>query len=215
MSTGTADNPPGDGVRRRDFLYVFATASAAVGAATALWPFIDQMNPSADVLAEGAPIETDLAAVEPGQQIIVVWRGKPIFILHRTPAELKVLQEKQQIDLLVDPDSAEMQQPAYANNWHRSIKPEYLLLVGICTHLGCIPEYRPRGNESGLGASWLGGYFCPCHGSEYDLSGRVYKGVPAPYNLPVPPYRFVSNTVVRIGENPPGVDYSLSSVQQI
>ena len=144
----------------------------------------------------------------------MLWRSRPIFIMRRTPEELQKLQSPQEASELRDPNSSELQQPDYAKNWHRSAKPEILVLVGICTHLGCIPGFIPQpGGE--LGPSWQGGYFCPCHGSRYDLAGRVFQGVPAPLNLPVPPYTFVSDTVVRIGENPAGSNFDLNSVEQL
>ncbi|HVC55415.1 MAG TPA: ubiquinol-cytochrome c reductase iron-sulfur subunit [Stellaceae bacterium] len=199
---------------RRDFLLLMAGALGAVGVAATAWPFIDSLNPSADTLAAGAPLDVNLAPLKPGQQMQVMWRGRPIFIARRTPAELKMLQAPQDLNLLSDPRSEVDQQPPYARNWHRSINPEYLVLVGICTHLGCIPKFEP---ETGgyLGTSWPGGYFCPCHGSKYDLSGRVFEGVPAPYNLPVPPHHFTAKTNVRIGENPPDVAWDFSSIVQI
>jgi ubiquinol-cytochrome c reductase iron-sulfur subunit len=128
---------------------------------------------------------------------------------------LKALQEPQLVEQLNDPDSHQLQQPEYARNWHRSIKPEYLVVVGICTHLGCIPTYRPAIGASDLGRNWLGGYFCPCHGSRYDLSGRVYKGVPAPLNLPVPPYHYVTDTLLRVGANPKGSTFEFSSIEEL
>lgn len=198
---------------RRDFLILLAEAVTGIGAAVAMWPLIDSMSPAADVRAKGAPVDIDVSKIKPGQQILVVWRSKPIFIVRRTGAELKMLQEGRDIRLLSDPASKVHQQGAYAQNWHRSIKPEYLVLVGICTHLGCIPDFKPKLGEMGPG--WPGGYFCPCHGSRYDLAGRVFKDVPAPYNLPVPPYRFVKDDVVRIGENPPGSKFAFSSIVQI
>lgn len=198
---------------RRDFLLLLAEAVTGIGAAATVWPLIDSMNPAADVRAKGAPVDIDISQIKPGQQILVVWRSKPIFIVRRTDAELKMLQEGRDIRLLSDPTSKVHQQGVYAQNWHRSIKPEYLVLVGICTHLGCIPDFKPKLGEMGPG--WPGGYFCPCHGSRYDLAGRVFKDVPAPYNLPVPPYRFVKDGVIRIGENPPGSKFSFSSIVQI
>jgi ubiquinol-cytochrome c reductase iron-sulfur subunit len=185
-----------------------------VGTATALWPFIDSMNPAADVLAAGAPIDVDIAQIQPGQQIIVLWRSRPIFIVNRPAEALKTLQDPQITGNLRDPDSAQRQQPDYVVNWHRSIKPEWLVLVGICTHLGCIPAYTPNPGGA-LGTAWRGGYFCPCHGSRYDLAGRVFKGVPAPYNLPVPPYRFVTDGMLRIGENEPGSKFNFEGIDQI
>ena len=203
-----------DAATRRDFLQIAATALTGIGAAIAAWPLIDSMNAAKDTLAAGAPLDVDISHVQPGQQIIVLWRSRPIFIVHRSPEELKTLQQPALESALRDPNSSANQQPAYAQNWHRSIKPDLLVLVGICTHLGCIPEFKPQpGGE--LGPSWEGGYFCPCHGSRYDLSGRVFAGVPAPYNLPVPPYNFVSDTVIRIGENPQGSNFDLNSVEQL
>ena len=210
QSKPTPHTPDDNGVTRRDFIYVATGAFAAVGAALSVWPLIDQANPSADVLAAGSPMTIDLSGVSPGQQIVVLWRAKPIFIVNRTPEALKELKDPELLARLRDPDSAEHQQPGYARNWSRSIKPEYLVLVGICTHLGCIPEYKSEpvvdGNE---------GYFCPCHGSKYDLAGRVYQNVPAPYNLPVPPYRFEGKNKLIIGENHNNETYSLSEIVQI
>jgi ubiquinol-cytochrome c reductase iron-sulfur subunit len=214
VEPGPASGHSHDGETRRDFLTLAAITITGVGAACTLWPLVDSMEPSEDVLAAGAPIDVDIASIQPGQQIIAVWRSRPIFIARRTPDELKTLQVPQDLALLRDPDSDALQQPSYAKNWYRSVKPELLVLVGICTHLGCIPEFVPAPGGS-LGPSWPGGYFCPCHGSRYDLAGRVFTGVPAPYNLPVPPYHFVSDTVIRIGENPPGSLYDLNDVEQI
>jgi ubiquinol-cytochrome c reductase iron-sulfur subunit len=202
------------GATRRDFLTIAGNALAAVGAVSVAWPLIDMMNPSADTLAAGAPVDIDISHLQPGQQIAVLWRSRPIFIVNRTPDFLKTLEDPKDLSLLSDPNSSAFQQPAYAKNWHRSLKPELLVLVGICTHLGCIPSFMPQPNSVNPG--WLGGYFCPCHGSRYDLSGRVYSGVPAPYNLPVPPYRFVDDKTVRIGENPPDAEaFDLNSIEQI
>ncbi|MGO9787480.1 MAG: ubiquinol-cytochrome c reductase iron-sulfur subunit [Stellaceae bacterium] len=203
-----------EGGTRRDFLVIAANALMGVGAACAAWPLIKSMNPSRDVLAAGAPVDIDISSLQPGQQILVLWRSRPVFIVNRNPDELAKLQTSQDTSLLRDPNSDEMQQPPYAKNWHRSLKPEFLVLVGICTHLGCIPEFTPQPG-GGLGANWPGGYFCPCHGSRYDLSGRVFSGVPAPYNLPVPPHRFVNDTTIRIGENPPDSAWDFGSIVQI
>jgi ubiquinol-cytochrome c reductase iron-sulfur subunit len=202
------------GEERRDFLILVAGALGVVGAATAIWPFIDSMNPASDVIAAGAPIDVDLSPLQAGQQIVVTWRSRPVFVVRRTPAELEKLKTPQVTGRLRDPGSDVEQQPPYAKNWHRSIEPEYLVLVGICTHLGCIPFFRPKlGGD--LGPNWPGGYFCPCHGSKYDLAGRVFTGVPAPYNLPVPPYHFVEKTTIRIGENPKDSEWEFSSIEQI
>jgi ubiquinol-cytochrome c reductase iron-sulfur subunit len=201
------------GETRRDFLLLLTGAMGVTAAAVTVWPFIDMLNPAADTIAAGAPVDVDISHVAPGQQITVMWRSRPVHILNRTPDMLKLLQDQKDVTLLSDPNSQEPQQPPYAENWHRSIKPEFLVFVGICTHLGCLPEFQPQPNSVQPG--WIGGYFCPCHGSKYDLSARVYSGVPAPYNMPVPPYRFISNTTLRIGENPPNVEWEFSSIAQI
>jgi len=201
--------------KRRDFLTLLAGAGAAIGGAAMLWPLADSLNPSADSLAAGAPMDIDLAPIAPGQQIVLRWRGDPILIVNRTPAAMATLQAPDVIARLSDPDSTVHQQPDYARNWHRSVKPEYAVMVGICTHLGCLPSFLPEPNPVDPAPNWPGGYFCHCHGSKYDLAGRVYTGVPAPYNLPVPPYRFVNDKTLRIGENPPGTDFELGSVEQL
>jgi ubiquinol-cytochrome c reductase iron-sulfur subunit len=200
---------------RRDFLYIATMAVGAYGAAATLAPLVDQMNPDAATIAAGAPIDFDLSNLEAGQQIVARWRERPVFIVNRTPQILKTLQNPELLGKLADPRSVERQQPPYADNWYRSIKPEYGVLVGICTHLGCIPMFKPSPNATQPAANWLGGYFCPCHGSKYDLAGRVFSGVPAPYNLPVPPYRFVNNKTIRIGENPPNSNFDFSTIRQI
>lgn len=197
---------------RRDFLFVATASVDAVGLAAAAVPLIDQMNPDRATIAAGAPISVDISQIAPGQQIQVFWRSKPIMIVNRPPEALKVLQEPKLTEQLSDPDSEVHQQPSCAKNWHRSARPEFVVLVGICTHLGCIPKFYPEPNPTSPAADWLGGYFCPCHGSLYDLASRVFAGVPAPYNLPVPPYRFENDTTIRIGENPPGVDFDLGEI---
>jgi ubiquinol-cytochrome c reductase iron-sulfur subunit len=200
---------------RRDFLYLATAAVGTVGVAATLWPLIDQMNPDASTVAAGQPVDVDISQIQPGQQVVVVWRSKPVFIVNRPRAALDGLQDPQLVARLSDPDSAELQQPPYAVNWHRSIKPEFLVVVGICTHLGCIPKFMPTPSATDPVANWPGGYFCPCHGSRYDLSARVYRGVPAPYNLPVPPYHFPNDKTVRVGENPPDTTFDFDSVQQV
>jgi ubiquinol-cytochrome c reductase iron-sulfur subunit len=206
----------GHDVPRRDFLKLVTGAAAAIGTAAFAWTLIDSMNPAADVIAAGAPMDIDLSKIGPGQQVIVRWRGNPILIVNRTPAALKTLQDPALVHRLSDPDSTAHQQPPYAENWHRSINPEFAVLVGICTHLGCLPSYMPQPDPTTPAPDWPGGYFCPCHGSKYDLAGRVYSGVPAPYNLPVPPYSFPNKTTVRIGDNPPGqIAFELDSVVQM
>lgn len=204
-----------EGGSRRDFLNLVTLTATAIGVGAVAWPFIDYMDPARDTIAAGQPVDVDLSQIQPGQQIILLWREKPILVVNRTPAALKELQSKSMIDRLADPNSKVMQQPAYADNWHRSVKPEYAVLVGICTHLGCLPTYYPNPSKTVPIADWPGGYLCPCHGSKYDLAGRVWQNVPAPFNLPVPPYNFVNDKTVRIGENPPNVSYSLADIVQI
>jgi ubiquinol-cytochrome c reductase iron-sulfur subunit len=200
---------------RRDFLYIATGTAAAVGAAAVLVPLIAQMNPDASTLAAGGPVDLDVSKIEAGQQVVVRWRERPIFVFRRTPETLKTLEDPKLLSLLSDPQSQQMQQPPYATNATRSLKPEYGVLVGICTHLGCIPMFYPSPSATVPVTNWLGGYFCPCHGSKYDPAGRVYSGVPAPYNLPIPPYTFVSDTTLRIGENPNGVTWDFGSIRQL
>jgi ubiquinol-cytochrome c reductase iron-sulfur subunit len=215
MSDAASSRVPTPEPTRRDFLYVATAAVGAVGAAATLVPLITQMEPDASTIAAGGPVDFDISKVTPGAQVRITWRSRPIFIVHRTPAILKELQSQQLISRLSDPGSSARQQPPYAQNWHRSIKPEFLVLVGICTHLGCIPMFYPQPSDSQPAADWLGGYFCPCHGSKYDLAGRVFSGVPAPYNLPVPPHHYVNPDKLRIGENPPGQTFDFGSITQI
>jgi ubiquinol-cytochrome c reductase iron-sulfur subunit len=212
-SVGAADKPAKP--TRRDFLYVATATVGAVGAIAAAVPLIDQMNPDAATLAAGGPVDVDLTHLQPGQQMVVRWRQRPIFIMNRPAPLLQSLQDPKLQGELLDPRSEELQQPPYARNWHRSIKPEFAVLVGICTHLGCIPLFYPQPNATSPAANWTGGYFCPCHGSKYDLAGRVFKRVPAPYNLPVPPYLFVNDSTIRVGENPPNVSFDFSSIRQL
>jgi ubiquinol-cytochrome c reductase iron-sulfur subunit len=200
---------------RRDFLKLVTGAATAIGAGAIAWTFIDSMNPSADVIAAGAPIDIDISKLDPGQQIVIRWRGSPMLIVHRTDAALRTLQSQALISQLSDPNSQVLQQPPYAQNWHRSVKEDIAVLVGICTHLGCLPGYMPNPDPTTPVPNWPGGYFCPCHGSKYDLAGRVYSGVPAPYNLPVPPHHFPNDKTLRIGENPSGVTFTLASVVQM
>lgn len=185
---------------RRQFLLTSAGVLGGVGVLCALTPFVSSWMPSAKALATGAPVEVDLSKIEPGQQAIVEWRGKPVWIIRRTQEMIAHLKEEN--TRLRDPDSRVNQQPDYAKNRYRSIKPEYLVLIGVCTHLGCSPKYKPFEHE--LGPDWPGGFFCPCHGSTFDLAGRVFKDVPAPINLAVPPYRFVNDTHIIIGEDEEG-----------
>ena len=186
-------------LKRRRFLTAATTVVGGVGAIYAAVPFVSSMMPSARAKAIGAPVEADISKLEPGQQITVKWRGKPVWIVRRTEEMLAALTELR--DQLGDPDSAEIQQPSYAQNEHRSIKPEIMIVVGLCTHLGCSPTYRPEVAPADLGADWKGGFFCPCHGSRFDMAGRVYSGVPAPTNLEVPPHRYLSDSQIIIGDD--------------
>jgi ubiquinol-cytochrome c reductase iron-sulfur subunit len=198
-SSATAGHAPAG--TRRDFLYIATATVGAIGAAATLVPLADQMNPDASTLAAGGPVDLDVSKIGEGQQVMVRWRQRPIFVFRRSKQTLDALQSKEMIGQLADPNSEALQQPPYAANWHRSLKPEFGVLVGICTHLGCIPLFYPSASATTPVSNWLGGYFCPCHGSKYDAAGRVYSGVPAPYNLPVPPYRFVNDKTLRVGEN--------------
>ena len=200
---------------RRSFLYTTTAVVAAAGVVLAAWPLIDQMNPDADTLARGGPYDVDLSPIAPGQQIVVKWQEHPVFIVRRTPEELNRLKDPKLLARLRDPDSDVHQQPTYAANWSRALNPEFLVLVGVCTHLGCIPKFFPDANSLQGVANWPGGYFCPCHGSRYDLAGRVFEGVPAPYNLPVPPYHFPQGKTLRIGENPPGEVFDFGDIVQL
>lgn len=189
---------------KRRFLTLLTTGVGAVGVGFAATPFVLSMTPSARAKAAGAPVEVDISKIEPGQMLTVEWRGKPVWIVRRTKemlATLPAVEEK-----LADPNSKNTdQQPSYAANETRSLKPELLVVVGICTHLGCSPSQKFQvGPASGLGEDWTGGFFCPCHGSKFDLAGRVFKNVPAPSNLPVPPHMFLSETRILIGEDKKG-----------
>ena len=186
-------------LRRRRMLTTTASVVGGAGVVAAAWPFVASMRPSARAQAAGAPVEANIGQLEPGQLIRVEWRGKPVWIVRRTKAMLESL--NLDTDKLRDPDSLiASQTPEFARNKFRSIKPEYLVLVGICTHLGCSPTFRPEIAPPDLGPDWLGGFFCPCHGSRFDMAGRVFKSVPAPTNLEVPPYRFLSDSRLIIGE---------------
>jgi ubiquinol-cytochrome c reductase iron-sulfur subunit len=183
---------------RRRFLTAATTVIGGVGVGFALVPFISSMEPSAKARAAGAPVRADISKIEMGQMIRVKWRGKPVWVVNRTQEMLDILPTLD--GELRDPDSLESEQPDYAKNEYRSIKPEYLVLIGICTHLGCSPTFRPDIAPADLGKDWKGGFFCPCHGSRFDLAGRVFKGVPAPLNLVVPPYRYLSETEILVGD---------------
>jgi ubiquinol-cytochrome c reductase iron-sulfur subunit len=187
------------GFTRRHFLTVATAATGVVGIAAAAVPFVASFKPSARAQALGVPVEADISKLEPGALLKLEWRGKAIYIVHRTEEMLSSL--GRDAALLEDPNSEDdgSKQPEYAKNPHRSIKPAFLVLEGVCTHLGCAPLARFEVGPADLGADWPGGFFCPCHGSKFDLAGRVFSGVPAPYNLPVPPHRYVNDNTIVIG----------------
>ena len=187
---------------RRRFLTGTTAVVGAVGAGFAAVPFIKSWSPSARARFAGAPVSQDISALAEGAQMVINWRGQPIFIARRSKAMLDVM--KSLDNLLADPQSAASVQPKYAQNPTRSLKPEISVLVGVCTHLGCAPEFLPEVKPEPFDPNWKGGYFCPCHKSRYDLAGRVMKAQPAPLNLPVPPYHFESDTMLVIGVDPKG-----------
>jgi ubiquinol-cytochrome c reductase iron-sulfur subunit len=214
-------NAPGAGRSRRDVLRV-ATGLAgvtgvigAVAGAALLVPHLDALRPEASDLNRVAPVDVDLSPLQPGQQISVFWRALPIYVVRRTPQALAMLQNPVLLEQLSDPDSRQRQQPPYAVNGPRSAKAEFAVLVAICTHMGCPPQFYPQPSAREPEPDWLGGYLCPCHGSKYDLAGRVFKDVPAPYNLPVPPHRFINDRLLRIGENPPNVAFDFDTILQL
>jgi ubiquinol-cytochrome c reductase iron-sulfur subunit len=184
---------------KRRLLIAATTAAGGVAAAGAGAPFVLSLMPSERAKAAGAPVEVDVSNIEPGMMISVEWQGKPVWIVRRTKEMLDLLAKHD--DDLADPNSSVPQQPAYCNNAYRSIKPEYLVVLGVCTHLGCSPTYRPEVAPVDLGDKWSGGWFCPCHGPRFDLAARVYKGVPAPTNLIVPPHKYLSNGHLLVGDD--------------
>ncbi|PVV14865.1 MAG: ubiquinol-cytochrome c reductase iron-sulfur subunit [gamma proteobacterium symbiont of Ctena orbiculata] len=185
-------------LKKRRTLTLATSVVGAVGTGFVVYPFLAAWAPSEKAKAAGAPVEADIGKLEPGQLMRVKWRGKPVWIVHRTQQNLQDLTSLESV--LLDPNSDDAgQQPDYCKNTQRSIKEKYLVAIGICTHLGCSPTYRPEVAPEDLGPEWKGGFFCPCHGSRFDLSGRVYAGVPAPKNLEIPPYQYLSDTRVLIG----------------
>jgi ubiquinol-cytochrome c reductase iron-sulfur subunit len=193
MSAQGVDN------KRRRVLIAATSVVGAVGVGYVAVPFIASMNPSAKARAAGAPVEADIGKLEPGAMLRVKWRGQPVWVVSRTEEMLAALPELD--PQLADPNSDASVQPEYCKNPTRSIKPQFLVAVGICTHLGCAPTYRPEVAPEDLGPEWKGGFFCPCHGSRYDLAARVYKDVPAPLNLVIPKHTYLSDTVILIGED--------------
>jgi len=184
---------------RRRVLTAATSVVGAVGVVGAAVPFVSSWNPSAKAKAAGAPVRANISKMEPGQMITIEWRGKPVYVVRRPPDVIDRLEKVE--GKLRDPESQESNQPDYAQNEARSIKSEYLVLLALCTHLGCAPSFRPEVGAEGLGEDWQGGFFCPCHGSKFDMAGRVYKGVPAPTNLEVPPHRYETDELLIIGED--------------
>jgi ubiquinol-cytochrome c reductase iron-sulfur subunit len=184
---------------RRKFLTIATSVIGAVGAGFAAVPFIASWQPSAKAKAAGADVEVDISGIQIGQLIRVMWRSKPVWIVRRTPELLASLSTIE--DQLSDPNSEEEQQPVYAKNQYRSIKEEYLVLVGICTHLGCSPQHLTQGDFAQYAEGIAEGFFCPCHGSKFDMAGRVFSGVPAPSNLVVPPYMFLDDRTILLGSD--------------
>lgn len=182
---------------RRRFLTLATGGAGAVAALGVATPLIASWFPSERAKAAGAPVEVDLSKIEPGQLLTVPWQGKPVWVMNRTEQQLKDLPGLD--GQLVDPKSEVDHQPKYCQNATRSIKPQWWVCIGICTHLGCSPTFRPDLAPADLGPQWKGGFFCPCHGSKFDLAGRVYKGVPAPTNLIIPPHKYLSDTRVLVG----------------
>ncbi|MGZ0019168.1 ubiquinol-cytochrome c reductase iron-sulfur subunit [Nitrosomonas sp. wSCUT-2] len=187
---------------RRKFLVAATSVAGGIAGAAIATPFLLSMMPSERAKAAGAPVEVDISKLEPGMLMMVEWRGRVVWVLNRTPEMLETLAKLE--DQLADPNSEKNQQPEYARNRTRSIKPEILVTEGICTHLGCSPVFRKDVAPADLGPDWLGGFFCPCHGSKFDLAGRVYKSVPAPTNMVVPPHAYLSDSRLLIGSESEG-----------
>ncbi len=200
--SNSSNNEPNEGLvadeGRRRFLLGASCVLGGIGAVCALTPLASSLLPSAKTLALAGPIEVDLSRMQPGELLVVAWRGKPVWVIRRTQAMIDDLNSSDE-SLLRDPHSLVDQQPPSASNKYRSIHPEYLVLIGLCTHLGCSPKYKPDLGD--IAPNWPGGFFCPCHGSTFDLAGRVFKGVPAPINLEVPPHRFINAHLLVIGED--------------
>ncbi len=187
-------------IQRRKILTGATGVVGAAGATFLAVPFVSSWQPSEKAKAAGAPVDADISQLQPGQMLTVSWRGKPVWVVRRTEDMLKGLNALD--GELRDPASAASEQPKYCQNESRAINDEYLVVVGVCTHLGCAPLYRPAIGSPDVGADWQGGFFCPCHGSRFDLAGRVFQSVPAPTNLEIPPHRYLSDSVIRIGEDP-------------
>lgn len=187
---------------RRRFLVAATTTVGGLGLMAAAIPFIASMNPSSAARSGGSPVDVDIGKLEAGQLLTVAWRFRPVWILRRSHELLDALPTLD--SQLADPDSRQAQQLPACQNGYRSLNPEYFVAVGICTHLGCVPTFRPPAESADLEPGWPGGFYCPCHGSRFDLAGRVFKNSPAPLNLPVPPYRYLTKTLLRVGETAEG-----------
>lgn len=187
---------------RRRFLALATGTVGGIGLAVTTIMFVESMQPSERARAGGGPVEVDLAGIAPGNLLTIEWRGRPVWVLHRTSAMLEMLGRHD--NALVDPTSQQDQQPPYARNPTRSIRPEFLVATAICTHLGCIPSFRPEPGAPDIGPAWPGGFYCPCHGSRFDLAGRVFQNVPAPRNLEIPPYAFIGADKLIVGQDPGG-----------
>ncbi len=196
--TSSTSEEAGASQARRRFLTAATSLVGVAGTVGIAVPFMGSWNPSEKAKAAGAPVKADVSKLEPGQMVVVEWRGKPVYVLHRTDTQVADLPKLD--DNLKDPGSAASDQPAYISGEGRSLRPELFVAVGLCTHLGCAPKFRPEVGAADLGGDdWLGGFFCPCHGSKFDLAGRVFQGVPASANLVIPPYSFEGNNVLVIG----------------
>ncbi|MHB1174190.1 MAG: ubiquinol-cytochrome c reductase iron-sulfur subunit [Sulfuriferula sp.] len=187
---------------KRRFLIAATTAVGGVAGVAVMVPFVMSMLPSERAKAAGAPVDVDISKLESGMLLAVAWQGKPVWVVNRTKEMLARLPKND--SFLLDPKSEQPQQPAYCKNEWRSIKPEFLVVVGICTHLGCSPTFRKEVGAADLGADWPGGWLCPCHGSKYDLAARVFKDVPAPLNMDIPPYKFVNDNLILVGDDSKG-----------
>ena len=195
--------------KKRLFLQHTTAAMGCIGVAGALTPLASYLQPSRDAQAQGAPVRVDVSAIPPNGQKTVLWRGKPVWIIHRDNKALASLTSV--VAALKDPESNVPQQPNYVHGQQRSLKPNYLVLLGVCTHLGCAPTYRPE--PGSIDSSWPGGFYCSCHGSKFDLSGRVYKNMPAPTNLEVPPHYYESETMLVVGADGPQLSTAVHSEQ--
>ena len=195
-----SDNPKIDKTRRN--LVVITSVAGGAASLGAAIPFVASMLPSERTKAAGAPIEVDISGIAPGEMKVFEWRGKPVWVIRRTQEMLESL--KKAAGNLTDPASKSSQQPEYAKNEYRSLKPEVVVMEGVCTHLGCSPQMKPADAKAEMGADWAGGFYCACHGSKFDLAGRVFRGAPAPTNLVVPPYTFLSDSTLLIGEDKKG-----------